>query len=110
MSGGSIGLSEQLQQYLLDVSLQEPGICQQLREQTESMEESMMISSAEQVQLLSMMLKMIDAKNALEVGTFTGYTSLRLTLDIPELHMLCCDVSESGIKLIRIKVELLRFA
>jgi len=53
-----------------------------------------MLSSPEQVQLLLMMFKMLKAKSGLEVGTFTGYTSLRLTLGIPELRMTCCDISE----------------
>ncbi|MEM7294146.1 MAG: class I SAM-dependent methyltransferase [Pseudomonadota bacterium] len=94
MSGASIGLNADLQEYLLDVSLHEPGLCQELREQTESLEASMMISSAEQVQLLSLLIKLMGAENAIEVGTFTGYTSLRLAMENPCLQMLCCDVSE----------------
>ncbi|MCH7824425.1 MAG: class I SAM-dependent methyltransferase [Acidobacteria bacterium] len=94
MSNSSLGLSEALQQYLLDVSLHEPAVCRRLREQTLLMSEAKMLSSPEQVQLLLLMLKMLDAKTAIEVGTFTGYTSLRLTLGIPELRMTCCDTSE----------------
>lgn len=94
MSNSSLGLSEALQQYLLDVSLREPAVCQRLREQTLSMSEAKMLSSPEQVQLLLLLLKMLDANTGLEVGTFTGYTSLRLTLGIPELRMTCCDISE----------------
>ncbi len=94
MSTSSLGLSAALQQYLLDVSLREPTLCQRLREQTLLMSEAKMLSSPEQVQLLLLMLKMLDARTGLEVGTFTGYTSLRLTLGIPELRMTCCDVSE----------------
>ncbi len=94
MSNSSLGLSEALQQYLLDVSLREPTLCQRLREQTLLMSEAKMLSSPEQVQLLLLMLKMLDARTGLEVGTFTGYTSLRLTLGIPELRMICCDISD----------------
>jgi len=94
MSSSSLGLSEALQQYLLDVSLREPVVCERLRRQTLSMPEATMLSSPEQVQLLLLMLKMLGAKSGIEVGTFTGYTSLRLTLGIPELRMTCCDVSE----------------
>ena len=54
----------------------------------------MMISSPEQVQLLLLLFKMLNARSGIEVGTFTGYTSLRLTLGIPDLHMTCCDISE----------------
>ena len=94
MSTTSLGLGEDLQQYLLDVSLHEPELCQQLRTLTVSMAEGMMISSPEQVQLLLLLFKMLQARSGIEVGTFTGYTSLRLTLGISDLRMTCCDINE----------------
>jgi len=94
MSNTSLGLGQDLQQYLIDVSLHEPAICQRLRQQTLTMAENSMLSSPEQVQLLLLLCKMLNAKSAIEVGTFTGYTSLRLTLGISDLHMTCCDISE----------------
>ena len=93
MSTSSIGLDDRLQQYLLDVSLHEPEACLRLREQTLAMPDANMISSPEQVQLLKLLFKMIDARNGLEIGTFTGYTSLRLTMAMPQLRMTCCDLS-----------------
>jgi len=94
MSTTSLGLGDDLQRYLLDVSLKEPALCRELRVQTATMEESRMISSPEQVQLLLLLFKMLNAHSGIEVGTFTGYTSLRLTLGIPDLYMTCCDISE----------------
>jgi len=94
MSSASIGLDERLQQYLLDVSLHEPAVCARLRERTLTLRESMMISSPEQVQLLELLCKMLGARRGLEIGTFTGYTTLRLTLGLPGLQMTCCDLSE----------------
>jgi len=58
MSNSSLGLGDGLQQYLLDVSLKEPTLCEQLRRQTATMEQGMMISSPEQVQLLHLLFKM----------------------------------------------------
>ena len=94
MSQSSLGLDDELQNYLLEVSLHEPVACRQLREQTQALPEAMMISSPEQVQMLLLLFKLLQAGRGLEVGTFTGYTSLRLTLGMPELHMTCCDISE----------------
>ena len=51
MSHSTLGLSEALQQYLLDVSLHEPDVCERLRQQTVAMPEARMLSSPEQVQL-----------------------------------------------------------
>jgi len=93
MSTSSIGLDDRLQQYLIDVSLQEPEACARLREQTLALPEANMLSSPEQVQLLKLLFKMRDARSGLEIGTFTGYTSLRLTMAMPELKMTCCDLS-----------------
>ncbi len=94
MSTSSIGLDETLQEYLLEVSLHEPEACRLLREYTLTRLDANMISSPEQVQLLLLLCKMLGAKNGLEIGTFTGYTSLRLTLGMPGLKMTCCDLSE----------------
>ena len=58
MSTSSIGLDDRLQQYLLDVSLQEPEACARLREQTLAMPDANMLSSPEQVQLLKLLCKM----------------------------------------------------
>lgn len=94
MSTSSIGLDDRLQQYLLDVSLREPEACTRLREQTLAMPDANMISSPEQVQLLVLLFKLLNARNGLEIGTFTGYTSLRLTMAMPALKMTCCDLSK----------------
>lgn len=94
MSTSSLGLDDRLQQYLLEVSLQEPEACAKLRAQTLDMPDANMISSPEQVQLLKLLFKMLNARNGLEIGTFTGYTSLRLTMAMPALKMTCCDLSE----------------
>jgi predicted O-methyltransferase YrrM len=94
MSIASLGLDETLQEYLLEVSLHEPEACRLLREHTLTRPDANMISSPEQVQLLLLLCKMLDATNGLEIGTFTGYTSLRLTLGVPGLKMTCCDLNE----------------
>jgi predicted O-methyltransferase YrrM len=94
MGASSLGLDDTLQSYLLEVSLHEPEACRHLREQTETLSQGMMISSPEQVQMLLLLFKLQDASKGIEIGTFTGYTSLRLTLGMPALQMTCCDVSE----------------
>lgn len=101
MSTASIGLNQELQQYLIDISLHEPQACAELRSETLALAEAQMISSPEQVQLLLLLMKMIHARRGLEIGTFTGYTSLRLTLGMPKLRMDCCDINETFTKIAR---------
>jgi caffeoyl-CoA O-methyltransferase len=49
----------------------------------------------EQGALLAMLTKLVGAKNAVEVGTFTGYSALCIARALPaDGHLLCCDISE----------------
>src|SRR5262245_24307093 len=51
--------------------------------------------SPEQGTFLTMLTRLIGARNAVEVGTFTGYSSLCIARGLPaDGHLLCCDVSE----------------
>src|SRR6478736_10330694 len=49
----------------------------------------------DQGQLLTMLVRLTGARRAVEVGTFTGYSSVCLARGLPDDgHLLCCDVSE----------------
>ena len=49
----------------------------------------------DQGQLLTMLARLIGARRAVEVGTFTGYSSLCIARGlVDDGHLLCCDVSE----------------
>lgn len=49
----------------------------------------------DQGQLLTLLTRLVDARRAVEVGTFTGYSSLCIARGLaPEGTLLCCDVSE----------------
>jgi caffeoyl-CoA O-methyltransferase len=46
-------------------------------------------------QLLTLLTRVVDARRAVEVGTFTGYSSLCIARGLaPGGSLLCCDVSE----------------
>ena len=95
MSNNENGLPADLRQYMLDVSLREPEILAQLREETAVMPNADMQLSPEQAQFLSLLLKLIDARRTIEVGVFTGYSSLTIALALPEDgQVVACDVSE----------------
>ena len=94
MSHQTLSLSDALHDYLLTHSLREDAISAALREKTLTMPHSGMLSSPEQVQLLIVLAKLIGAQRLIEVGTFTGYTTLRLALALPDAHFICCDISE----------------
>jgi predicted O-methyltransferase YrrM len=95
MSNQSIGLSEALYQYLLANSVREPDILIKLREETAQHPLVNMQISPEQGQLMGLLVQLIGAKKCLEVGVFTGYSSLVVALNLPnDGRIVACDVSD----------------
>ncbi|MBL8776872.1 MAG: class I SAM-dependent methyltransferase [Acidimicrobiales bacterium] len=49
----------------------------------------------DQGNLLTLLVRIVGARRAIEVGTFTGYSALCIARGLPDDgHLLCCDVSE----------------
>jgi predicted O-methyltransferase YrrM len=95
MSNQSIGLSDSLYQYLLANSVREPELLAKLRIETAEHPLVNMQISPEQGQLMGLLIQLIGAKKCLEVGVFTGYSSLIVALNLPEDgQIIACDVSD----------------
>jgi caffeoyl-CoA O-methyltransferase len=63
---------------------------------------SMMQIASEQGTLLSVLTRSIGAKNAIEIGTFTGYSSICIARGLPrDGRLLCCDISEEWTSIAR---------
>jgi len=84
MSNKSIGLSDDLQDYILGHSTPEPAILRELRAETASMEDHQMQIAPEQGGFMALLVSLIGARRILEIGTFTGYSSLAMALALPE--------------------------
>ncbi|MEL6247176.1 MAG: class I SAM-dependent methyltransferase [Cyanobacteria bacterium J06627_15] len=90
-----LSLDDRLIHYLRSVSVREPEILQQLRAETAQHPMAVMQVSPEQGQLMALLVQLIGAKKTLEVGVFTGYSSLVVALALPdEGQIVACDVSE----------------
>ncbi len=95
MSLKSINLTENVYNYLLDVSLREPEILQQLRKETATHPMVNMQISPEQGQFLAFLIELLNAKKVIEVGVFTGYSSLCMALALPEDgKLIACDTDK----------------
>src|SRR5258707_5207185 len=95
MSRGSIGLDDRLNRYLANNHPPEHTVLAELRKLTGKMPNSEMQIAPEQGHFLAFLAKLIGAKNALEVGTFTGYSALAVALALPkDGHLIACDVNE----------------
>ncbi|HVY42086.1 MAG TPA: class I SAM-dependent methyltransferase [Hyphomicrobiaceae bacterium] len=96
MSPRSIGLSEPLHSWLLQSTLREHAALQRLRAETAAMEHSSMQIAPEQGQLMGLLVRLINARRTLEIGTFTGYSALAVALAMPEDgRIIACDIDAS---------------
>jgi caffeoyl-CoA O-methyltransferase len=84
MSYKSIGLDNRLYEYLTAVSLREPEILTRLREETATLPNAGMQIAPDQGQFMALLVKLTGAAKVLEVGVFTGYSSLSVALALPE--------------------------
>ena len=95
MANKTIGLDSNLYQYLQSVSVRETKILQELRQETAEHPMGMMQIAPEQGQFMALLVQLMGAKKTLEVGVFTGYSSLAVALALPEDgKIVACDVSE----------------
>lgn len=95
MSNRSLNLDDTLYEYLLTHSLREHPEQIALREVTRSHPRAGMQISPEQGQFMALLVKLIGARRALEIGVFTGYSALSVALALPaDGRILACDISE----------------
>jgi caffeoyl-CoA O-methyltransferase len=95
MSNKTIGLSDRLYDYLLSVSLRESEILVKLREETANHPDANMQIAPEQGQFMALLVQLLGASKTLEIGVFTGYSSLCVALALPsDGRIVACDVSE----------------
>ena len=91
----SVEQQSHLYNYLLSVSLREPAILTQLRQETAQHPHGGMQIAPDQGQFMALLLRLMGAKKILEIGTFTGYSALCMALALPsDGTITACDVSE----------------
>jgi O-methyltransferase len=87
-------LTDSLYEYSLAVGLREPAQFRELREETSRLTNGEMQIAPEQGPLLALLVQLLGAKNCVEIGTFTGYSSLWVASALPaDGKLICCDVS-----------------
>jgi len=95
-------LTAELHAYLVEASVREPEVLQRLRAETQPLEWSGMQIGPEQGQFMRFLVETIGARRALEVGVFTGYSSISVALGLPaDGELVACDVSEEWTSIAR---------
>jgi caffeoyl-CoA O-methyltransferase len=93
----SFFLTPEIHQYLVAHAAPVDDVQRWLIDETNSKfaDRSMMQISPEQGAVMTLLTRLTGARHAVEVGTFTGYSSLCIAYGLPaDGHLLCCDVSE----------------
>jgi caffeoyl-CoA O-methyltransferase len=90
-------LNDDLHQYLVDHGSRQDDVLRRLAEETATLGEEVAVMqiAADQGALITLLVRAIGARRALELGTFTGYSSICIARGLPEDgRLLTCDVSE----------------
>ena len=95
MSNRTIQITDKVYDYMQEVSVREPEILKRLRAETAELPEHNMQISPEQGQFMALLVGLIGARRALEIGTFTGYSALAVALALPDDgKLIACEISE----------------
>ena len=88
-------LTDELSAYLRSVSLRESELLRRLREETATLPQSSMQIAPEQGQLMGLLARALGVRRAIEIGVFTGYSSLNVALALPpDGTLIACDMSD----------------
>jgi O-methyltransferase len=102
MTRASIALDKTLLDYIVQHCPPEHPELKILREKTRDMPRGRMQVAPEQGHFLAFLVKLAQARRILEVGTFTGYSSLSMALALAaEGRLVTCDMSEDWTNLAR---------
>lgn len=84
MSRKTLGLDEDVRNYLLDKAVREPDLLRRLREETAEMSGAQMQIAPEQGAFMSLLTELIAPTRAVEIGVYTGYSSLCVAMAMPD--------------------------
>ncbi len=102
MSADNYFLPEAMYQYMLTISAREPEIFRRLREETASHPRHQMQIPPEQGRFLALLVQLSGARRALEIGVFTGYSSLAVAMALPEDgELVALDISDDYTQMAR---------
>jgi caffeoyl-CoA O-methyltransferase len=95
-------LPQALDDYLRTVIARESPLLQRLRAETAKLPAGGMQIGPDQGVFLGFLVRLIGARNAIEIGTFTGYSAIAVASALaPGGRLVCCDVSDEWTSIAR---------
>lgn len=94
MTAKSAFIDQAIQEYIIAQTVREDSVLADLREETSKRSNAMMEIGPEQGGFMQLLARAIGARRYLEIGVFTGYSSLAMALALPaDGRIVACDVS-----------------
>ena len=95
MAGGGLEQTDELLAYLQSVGARSDEVLERVRAETAALPRAEMQISPDQGALIELLVRLIGAKEALEVGTFTGYSAICIARGLgPEGRLTCLELDE----------------
>jgi predicted O-methyltransferase YrrM len=95
MANRRLVVTDDIHRYLVDHSVREHEALAKLRAATADMPDAQMQIGPEQGQFMALLARLTNARRCIEIGVFTGYSSLAVALALPDDgRIIACDVSE----------------
>jgi predicted O-methyltransferase YrrM len=95
-------LPEAVDAYLHNTAHKETPLSRRLREETAKLPMGMMQIGADQGAFLALLVRLLGARRALEIGTFTGYSALAVAAALPaDGRLVCCDINDEWTRIAR---------
>lgn len=95
MSTQVLNFTDNLYRYLISVGVRDSELLKQLREENAQHPRAVMQIAPEQGQFMGLLVNLLNVKKALEIGVFTGYSSLIVAMAMPDDgQLIACDISD----------------
>lgn len=102
MANRRLVVTDDIHRYLIEHSVREHEALARLRAATADMPDAQMQIGPEQGQLMALLVRLMNAKRCIEIGVYTGYSSLAVALALPDDgRIVACDVSEEWTSIAR---------
>jgi predicted O-methyltransferase YrrM len=98
----ALGLDPKLYDYMLSVSPPEHPLLTRLRKETAALPMAGMQISLDQGRFFQLLVRLMNAKRCLEIGVFTGYSSLSVAMALPaDGHITALDINDDWTSIAR---------
>jgi len=95
MTPRTLGLTDPLHQYLMQVGFREHEELKRVREETAQLPGVHMLLAPEQAQLMALLARLLGVRRYLEIGTYTGYSALAIALALePGGSVVTCEIDQ----------------